>query len=740
MLRRSKSNLLIALLSIVISFPSVALQQVLQSGDFINNQPDTTGVWYHISQQQRELANAEMERLVQRYPQWQVPLDLQQAIQKLNQPEPVKKQVSKAPRKPSHNDKVKQQEAVAWALFNDGRFEEALAQFNALEALETNVRRQEEKAVVVNRWLAHLLEKRDWQALETLLVEQPLETSVGVVTAAAWSYFEQREYATALRLFTLSRNDYGRGLAYFQLGNLEQAIAVSCADIGHLPSQDNCVQWLFERQRQLFESSRFEESIAISRLIAEKRDLGVSERELLAWSYIQLQQDEVALEQFIALAKQDEGNDKWREAIKLIVERNENAPWITLSGDNIVRGTLLQKKARQAWQRKQFDLAYRQGFDVSRAIYEKDRLVIYSGLSGSTRTGDVGLDNFDVAGAGVGLTGLSHGWRWWAELHYQQLYSGAAQENAWFGAGQTSQSFTGITGFEDKGVTLRALRQVDDANYFAYLGLQQFSQPVSASVAGMLSTVQYRPDNVFGVSLYHLPKTDSLLSYAGTFTEQLDMTWGRAMSLGGRGIFISLLSPEWTVSVNAQVEQIQGKGIKDNDFQALRTDVMRQFNNSDFQNLDYFRVGPYLAWSSYRNNQSGFTLGNGGYFSPQNWVNVGASAELLTEEGKAWQMRVAVSLGYNWIHLDAYDRFPFFERDEQAAASDIRGFGGEIRAEGHYLVTSQLGVKGYVRRLDAKQFSQTDVGIQFQWHFSPRSGMTSDELLLSTPLFTGFAF
>ena len=48
--------------------------------------PDLTGVWYHIKHKQVALANAEYQRLQNRYPDWQPEESLKQAISLLNKP------------------------------------------------------------------------------------------------------------------------------------------------------------------------------------------------------------------------------------------------------------------------------------------------------------------------------------------------------------------------------------------------------------------------------------------------------------------------------------------------------------------------------------------------------------------------------------------------------------------------------------------------------------------------------
>ena len=48
--------------------------------------PDLTGVWYHIRHKQTDLANAEFQRLKQKYPQWTPDEALSEALEALNRP------------------------------------------------------------------------------------------------------------------------------------------------------------------------------------------------------------------------------------------------------------------------------------------------------------------------------------------------------------------------------------------------------------------------------------------------------------------------------------------------------------------------------------------------------------------------------------------------------------------------------------------------------------------------------
>lgn len=86
----------------------------------------------------------------------------------------------------------------------------------------------------------------------------------------------------------------------------------------------------------------------------------------------------------------------------------------------------------------------------------------------------------------------------------------------------------------------------------------------------------------------------------------------------------------------------------------MRFDLSRGIKHLVDYDLDYFRVGPFISQDSYDENLSGYTLGHGGYFSPARFTSIGANTELLTPEGKDWQVRTAISVSYTQIEQDDY--------------------------------------------------------------------------------------
>jgi len=161
--------------------------------------------------------------------------------------------------------------------------------------------------------------------------------------------------------------------------------------------------------------------------------------------------------------------------------------------------------------------------------------------------------------------------------------------------------------------------------------------------------------------------------------------------------------------------------------------------------LDYWRVGPFLSYTSYDKNLSGFTVGNGGYFSPSQFVSIGGYSELLTLEALNWQVKLRSSLALSRVEQDDDLRFPiggaFPTADENATLgeSSDTGLSGNFMAEGQYRINHNWIVAGYIGKAFAVEYQAFEAGIQIRWREGRGAGVTSDELLLSSPRLSGFA-
>ena len=207
-----------------------------------------------------------------------------------------------------------------------------------------------------------------------------------------------------------------------------------------------------------------------------------------------------------------------------------------------------------------------------------------------------------------------------------------------------------------------------------------------------------------------------------------------------------VVAPKWSAATTAQLSTLKGDRVDDNNAFSLRFDISYDVAEDVSSYLDYWRVGPFVSYNSYDKNLSGFTYGNGGYFSPDYFVSVGGYSELLTLETLNWQLKLRSALALSRVKQQNELRFPlsdFFDDPDDALArldyDRTTGLSGNIMAEGQYRITDKWIVAGYIGKAFAVEYQAFEAGIQIRWRQGKGTGVTSDELILSSPRRSGFA-
>ena len=148
------------------------------------------------------------------------------------------------------------------------------------------------------------------------------------------------------------------------------------------------------------------------------------------------------------------------------------------------------------------------------------------------------------------------------------------------------------------------------------------------------------------------PVTDSLLSFAGT-TDRWGKSWGGVMASGARLQLTKDLGGYGFYGA-VSYHSLNGHDVASNN----RTQV--EFGNywEVLARPDYsLKTGLYAQSSSYKNNLSAFTYGNGGYFSPQEYYSI-ALPLTWSERTKNTSYLLSAGLSYNKIKQDAFYDFP----------------------------------------------------------------------------------
>lgn len=150
------------------------------------------------------------------------------------------------------------------------------------------------------------------------------------------------------------------------------------------------------------------------------------------------------------------------------------------------------------------------------------------------------------------------------------------------------------------------------------------------------------------------PMNNSLLSYAGAKDPRTDISWGGVTATGltlglshDRGLDDGLwasLGYHW----------LQGKNVEDNKrWRVMGGYYYRLINRVD----EELRIGATAMTWHYDRNLSGYTLGQGGYYSPQRYLSFGVPVSYAWRNPD-WSVYLEGSLGYSWARSDDERAFP----------------------------------------------------------------------------------
>ena len=765
-------------------------------------QPDLTGLWYHINERQVKQANDEFGRLKALYPGWQVPKEVETELNRLNgrlkgtlNPVPVKplepdepKRASQerestllkaspkvsaleefAQRTPKARANASEQQVrrlvelsnqlkrtdfyllMGWTAIDKGMLDIATKQFSL--ALETAVRDIDKQSAqqgldsVTGIWLQQALALRDFEALETFLELDNSNYVKDVLIGEAWQQYDAKNYIFSEALFHLVDDDEGKYLALIAQETesaKQDAFALACS-INTDVFIRRCADALATRQAQFYDSMRYKQSIEAGEALSQLRRLSLDEQALIGWAAKEIQDTTTATAAFErVLSKTPNDSVIANELVSLNQSDDTTLNRLALKYTEVKR-ILQERTTRNAWPRKQFWLAYQNDDPRGVLSQTKDGLSAVYGMNTRSRSGGEGLGNFDVLSQYVGIGSGYKNWLWQVSLDYKQFYSGRPQTNDWFGDRQLGSTFSGISGFEDTALRAEAFYQAPDFNFYVNLDYAMFDQPVKAEVTGQISATKFLANTTVAATLFRKAKEDSLLSQTGTFYTDHTQAWGYVIESGVRGLVAHSITDKVSVAGTAQVSRLEGERVANNSSLSVRGDMSYDIASLVSPKLDYWRVGPFLSYTSYDKNLSGFTVGNGGYFSPSQFISIGGYSELLTLEALNWQIKLRSSLAFSRVEQDDDLRFPTGEAfrpqdlDEAFGESSDTGLSGNFMAEGQYRFNDNWIAAGYIGKAFAVEYQAFEAGIQIRWRAGKGDGVTSDELLLSSPRISGFA-
>jgi hypothetical protein len=232
--------------------------------------------------------------------------------------------------------------------------------------------------------------------------------------------------------------------------------------------------------------------------------------------------------------------------------------------------------------------------------------------------------------------------------------------------------------------------------------------------------------------------TDSLLSYAGARDAGSGLEWGGVTSNGG---LASLAWDDGTngLYVNAAYQHYMGDNVASNNAVKGGGGIYtRLYKDAD----QTFTIGVNTTLMSYNKNLSYFTYGQGGYFSPQQYMILNLPVEWSGRNG-AFTYDVKGSIGVQHYRQDASNYFPLNDgstrQGDAAAQAKFIGTGVDsgavypgqsktgvsysLSAVGEYQLAPQLAFGATASLGNAYEYREWLAAVYLRYSFSKQTGL-----------------
>lgn len=253
-------------------------------------------------------------------------------------------------------------------------------------------------------------------------------------------------------------------------------------------------------------------------------------------------------------------------------------------------------------------------------------------------------------------------------------------------------------------------------------------------VGGLRWLTQPSTSTQLSVDLSRRAVTDSFLSYAGAFDPLTGRSWGGVVRTGARADFAYDLDA-YGFYLNGAYYGLSGRNVEENSLLefggGLYFRVVRSERTGDLT------IGLNLTSFGYDENLRHFTLGHGGYFSPQFFTTVALPLTWAGHRGRL-DYRLEAALGLQSFREDGVALFPgraslqqeLEELVEIEPTSEIptgyasqknSGLAYKFGGAAQYRINPQLTVGGLLSLDNARDYEESIVHFYLRYDFSGRS-------------------
>ncbi|MFS2221577.1 cellulose synthase subunit BcsC-related outer membrane protein [Pantoea sp. B65] len=262
-------------------------------------------------------------------------------------------------------------------------------------------------------------------------------------------------------------------------------------------------------------------------------------------------------------------------------------------------------------------------------------------------------------------------------------------------------------------------------NYKIDLGSTPLGQDLSTLVGG----VRWAPKLTDYLTLILTGErravTDSILSYVGTEDKLSGKSWGRVTKNGGNAL-LSYDDGDAGFYAGAGAYSYLGENVASNkSLLANAGAYIRPFHYDDRE----LKTGISMSWMDFSKNLSYYSYGQGGYFSPQDYVAVSFPVEFMQKYDDL-SVKVGGSIGYQSYSQDKSAYYPNnpdwqtfldtmvssgFAKESYYSGESKNGIGYNLHAGADYKVNKDVTVGGQLGYDTFGDYNETSAQLYFRY-------------------------